>query len=440
MVNFHWQTVQRLSAMTLCLIAAGCADQHSRTEPFSRVQGTSRVQDVYQNRSPEVVRYDRYTLASTRPADAQRDPLNQIIDIRMPVQVVNTIGEGLRYVLLGSGYSLCAGEPGVYSALFIKPLPAVQRSVGPVKLSEALQILAGPAWRLRVDDLNREICFVLRDEYRHLAPAASQATVVKGNAGAASSAGSLLTRNTPGAVSGGSSSFPLPPARPDSSGTPSASVPATAAAVQATIATTAAAVAAKAPRNPFSGGQSAPAQPSTVPSSSAPAKPSTALPPAPAPSSLSATSAPLNKAALGVPPAGVKTVSAAVPASAPLTKPSAPTTAAPVFTPGTPVMTPSEGQAWRAVTGITLKETLKTWASGVRCESGSSPYWTVIWPTPVNYRIDAPLVLTGNFESVVVQLFELYKAAEKPLYATANRYQCLVYVSDTPPAPPQGMR
>lgn len=440
MVNFHWQTVQRLSAMTLCLIAAGCADQHSRTEPFSRVQGTSRVQDVYQNRSPEVVRYDRYTLASTRPADAQRDPLNQIIDIRMPVQVVNTIGEGLRYVLLGSGYSLCAGEPGVYSALFIKPLPAVQRSVGPVKLSEALQILAGPAWRMRVDDLNREICFVLRDEYRHLAPVASQATVVKGNAGAASSAGSLLTRNTPPAVSGGSSSFPLPPARPDSAGIPSASVPAAAPVVQATTAPTAAAVVAKAPRNPFSGGQSAPAQPSTVPSSSAPAKPSTALPPAPAPSSLSATSAPLNKAALGVPPAGVKTVSAGVPASAPLTKPSAPTTATPVFTPGTPVMTPSEGQAWRAVTGITLKETLKTWASGVRCESGSSPYWTVIWPTPLNYRIDAPLVLTGNFESVVVQLFELYKAAQKPLYATANRYQCLVYVSDTPPAPQQGMR
>ncbi|MCK8147086.1 PFGI-1 class ICE element type IV pilus protein PilL2 [Citrobacter sedlakii] len=437
MVNFHWQTVLRLSAMTLCLIAAGCADQHSRTEPFSRVQGTSRVQDVYQNRSPEVVRYDRYTLASTRPADAQRDPLNQIIDIRMPVQVVNTIGEGLRYVLLGSGYSLCAGDPGVYPALFTKPLPAVQRSVGPVKLSEALQILAGPAWRMRVDDLNREICFVLRDEYRHLAPAASQTPVVKGNAGAASSAGSLLTRNTPPAVSGGSSSFPLPPARPDSAGTQSASVPAAAPAVQAT---TAAAVAAKAPRNPFSGGQSAPAQPSTVPSSSAPAKPSTALPPAPAPSSLSATSAPLNKAALGVPPAGVKTVSAAVPASAPLTKPSAPAAAAPVFTPGTPVMTPSEGQAWRAVTGITLKETLKTWASGVRCESGSSPYWTVIWPTPLNYRIDAPLVLHGNFESVVVQLFELYKGAQKPLYATANRYQCLVFVSDTPPSPQQGVR
>lgn len=437
MVNFHWQTVQRLSAMTLCLIAAGCADQHSRTEPFSRVQGTSRVQDVYQNRSPEVVRYDRYTLASTRPADAQRDPLNQIIDIRMPVQVVNTIGEGLRYVLLGSGYSLCAGEPGVYSALFIKPLPAVQRSVGPVKLSEALQILAGPAWRLRVDDLNREICFVLRDEYSHLAPAASQATVVKGNAGEVSSAGSLLTRNTPPAVSGGSNSFPLPPARPGSAVTPSASVPAAAPAVQAA---TAAAVVANVPRNPFSGGQSAPAQPSTVPSSSSPAKPSTALPPAPAPASLSATSAPLNKAALGVPPAGVKTASASVPASAPPAKPSAPTTAAPVFTPGTPVMTSSEGLVWRAATGTTLKETLQGWAASVRCESGSSPYWTVIWPTPLNYRIDAPLVLTGNFESVVVQLFELYKAAQKPLYATANRYQCLVYVSDTPPVPQQDMR
>lgn len=133
----------RLAGVALCLIAAGCADS-SRTEPLSRLQGAPRVQDVYQNTSPEVVRYDRYTLASTRPADAQRDPLNQIIEIRMPQQVVRTVGEGLRYLLLESGYSLCNGDATVFAELFSKPLPAVQRSVGPVRLTEALQVLAGP--------------------------------------------------------------------------------------------------------------------------------------------------------------------------------------------------------------------------------------------------------------------------------------------------------
>ncbi|STQ14869.1 pilus biogenesis protein PilL [Enterobacter cloacae] len=55
------------------------------------------------------------------------------------------------------------------SELLSRPLPAVQRDIGPVRLSEALQIVAGPAWRLKVDDVNREICFELRDQYRSFA-------------------------------------------------------------------------------------------------------------------------------------------------------------------------------------------------------------------------------------------------------------------------------
>ncbi|WP_170914668.1 TcpQ domain-containing protein, partial [Salmonella enterica] len=55
-----------------------------------------------------------------------------------------------------------------------------------------------------------------------------------------------------------------------------------------------------------------------------------------------------------------------------------------------------------------------------------------IWPTPVNYRIDVPFTLRGNFESVIVQLFRLYRPAEKPLYAAPNRLQCLVFVDDKP--------
>ncbi|WGC20678.1 TcpQ domain-containing protein [Enterobacter ludwigii] len=435
MVKINLQTRHRLGAITLCLLAAGCTDSNSRSEPVSRLQGSPRVQDLYQTRSPEVVRYGLYTLASTRPVDAQRDPLNQVIDIRMPAQVVNTIGEGMRYVMLESGYSLCSGEPGVHSELFIKQLPAVQRSIGPVKLGDALQILAGPAWRMRVDDLNREICFVLRDEYRHLAPvtpAYAQVSSASLGAGIRSSTGSLLT----GTTGTGNNSYPLPPARPESTGGPKTS------SSSVVLATTPAAP--KTPRNPFSSSESsdqslAPEQKtqagSSARASSGKVHPSTALAPAPAPADMMPKSAPLNKDALGVP-----SVNSPKAGSVPQVKtPHSPTSGfvagtseKPVFSPGAPLTSLPDGQAWTALAGTTLKDTLTQWAASVRCESGSSPTWVVIWPTSVNYRIEAPLTLRGNFESVVVQLFELYRPAEKPLYASANRLQCLVYVNDKP--------
>nr|UKE85757.1 pilus assembly protein [Pectobacterium sp. PL152] len=156
------------------MLVAGCAQQ-TTTSSVSRQNVSPRVNDIYQNRSPEVVRYDRYTLVSTRPADSQRDPLNQMIDITMPPQLVRSVGDGFRYLLLESGYSLCPSSSSMFTELLSRPLPGVQRSIGPVRLSEALQIVAGPAWRLRVDDVNREVCFVLRDEYRSFAPAASVA-------------------------------------------------------------------------------------------------------------------------------------------------------------------------------------------------------------------------------------------------------------------------
>ncbi|MFP9227554.1 hypothetical protein A0E43_00160 [Pectobacterium cacticida] len=67
---------------------------------------------------------------------------------------------------------LCPSTSSTFSELLSRPLPCVQRNIAPVRLSEALQIVADPAWRLRVDDANREVCFGLHDEYRSFASAA----------------------------------------------------------------------------------------------------------------------------------------------------------------------------------------------------------------------------------------------------------------------------
>jgi len=88
------------------------------------------------------------------------------------------------------------------------------------------------------------------------------------------------------------------------------------------------------------------------------------------------------------------------------------------------------GQEWVAKSGTTLKESITDWASHAKCARGGS--WIVMWPTSVDYGIEAPVTFKGNFEEAIVKMFDLYSAAEKPLYVLANRNQCLIAVDDKP--------
>lgn len=100
---------------------------------------------------------------------------------------------------------------------------------------------------------------------------------------------------------------------------------------------------------------------------------------------------------------------------------------------GQPVAPEIKGKTWTAPAGTTLREMLMKWAQDTRCESGASTNWTVIWPVSVtDYRLDAPLTFRGSFETMLGQMFDLYRTAQKPLYAEASRMQCVVSVTDTP--------
>ncbi|MFJ5434089.1 TcpQ domain-containing protein [Pectobacterium sp. CHL-2024] len=405
-------TLACLSAAAM--LVAGCAQQ-TTTSSVSRQNVSPRVNDIYQNRSPEVVRYDRYTLVSTRPADSQRDPLNQMIDITMPPQLVRSVGDGFRYLLLESGYSLCPSSSSMFTELLSRPLPGVQRSIGPVRLSEALQIVAGPAWRLRVDDVNREVCFVLRDEYRSFAPVAPSTSVVTApiaprQSGSPFSGNSSSVTSVHGTLKPDSQPLPVPalttiPSSASASKTVTTPKP---------ISETAQPLS-SAPVN----GKTPVGQGATTVKSSASAStvkpvatvPTTALPPAPA----------ALPAQQKLPPAQQSATPAAL---ASTTAPKSP------FVPGKPVSTQSQGTLWRAEVGTTLRESVNKWASEASCVNGGN--WIVIWPVNVDYRIDAPLSFHGNFESVITQAFDLYRDADTPLFAAANRIQCLISVSDRP--------
>ncbi|EMX0627942.1 TcpQ domain-containing protein [Salmonella enterica] len=402
---------QALFCLSLPLVIAGCAQQTStltaRDSAFAQSQRPPAFSDIYQ-RSPEVTRSGRYTLVSVKSADAQREPLNQLIDITMPGQLVNSVGDGFRYLLFQSGYSLCGRYGADFAELLKRPLPAVQRKIGPMRLSEALQVVAGPAWRMSVDEVNREVCFVLRDAYLAQAKTTASATptfkssdtagvyvspetsrnpytgVLPGKNAVPVVAGQLLTSKKDTAQKPVSQSLPVPALQP-----PATSVKSVGAPVSAT---------APAPRNPFTG------------------------------ENLTGTTMPVTVSPSPV--GGKPDVSTPAPSTATPVKPATATAAVAKPLTGTPVTVVASGPEWKAVAGSTLKESLTDWAGKADCSSGG--HWVVIWQTSTDYRIDAPLVFKGNFESALVQVFDLYKKADKPLFAEASRLQCLVSVTDKP--------
>ncbi|MDK9605854.1 TcpQ domain-containing protein [Lelliottia wanjuensis] len=85
---------------------------------------------------------------------------------------------------------------------------------------------------------------------------------------------------------------------------------------------------------------------------------------------------------------------------------------------------------WRIETGNTVKDWLYSQAAAETCTVPGIKNWTVAWMTPVNYRVDAPLVFEGDFRTMLNRLFTLYGGAKVPLYAGVRAAQCVVSVDD----------
>ncbi|WP_127958589.1 PilL N-terminal domain-containing protein [Serratia microhaemolytica] len=155
------------------LLLGGCTQHPPEKSPSSQTSLrasvlTSNVQSAQPDefaKPPEVIRYDRYLLLNTDPMAAQRDPLAQTIEIRIPASLNPTVGEAMRYAMKQSGFSLCNHEPA-NRVLYQQPLPAVQYQLGPMRLRTALQVMAGPAWQLEVDSVQRVVCHSLRPGYQ----------------------------------------------------------------------------------------------------------------------------------------------------------------------------------------------------------------------------------------------------------------------------------
>ncbi|HCA7140267.1 TPA: response regulator [Klebsiella michiganensis] len=111
----------------------------------------------------EVVHTARYTLVSLTQDEVLRYPLRQVASHSFPAPKKNgklpTRGDALQLWLTGTGYGLCLPVTDDSRQLFSSPLPDIQRSAGPIRIDDALKIIAGPAWTMAVDEVTRTICF-----------------------------------------------------------------------------------------------------------------------------------------------------------------------------------------------------------------------------------------------------------------------------------------
>ena len=165
--------IRHFTTLSLLALVASCATHTPQTPKpaFDSSRNPDMLTpDLYPSGAvPEkepVVRYGRYTLVSTLPDSGQRDLMAQIIDISIPANMHPNVRDAMQYVVDRSGYTLCSPETGHVNILYTRPLPAAQYKLGPMTLRNTLQVLAGPAWQVKVDEVNRQVCYVLRPGYQ----------------------------------------------------------------------------------------------------------------------------------------------------------------------------------------------------------------------------------------------------------------------------------
>jgi conjugative transfer region protein (TIGR03748 family) len=109
----------------------------------------------------------RYLTVANKPKLSQTNLLSQLIQVRF-TRNIQSVGDAMNYLLKFSGYSLIPESKMSLElqSTLNKPLPIVDRELGPITLSDALTILSGPAFYLTHDPVNRFINFKLKPEYQ----------------------------------------------------------------------------------------------------------------------------------------------------------------------------------------------------------------------------------------------------------------------------------
>ncbi len=376
--------IRQLSTLSILALFAGCTSVADKPEgpAYDSSQNPELLSpDLYSSGAKSgqepMVRYGRYALVNTAPEAEQRDLMAQIIDVSIPPNMHPSVQDAMQYVVSRSGYTLCPPTTGHVNILFTRPLPAAQYKLGPMSLRNTLQVLAGPAWQVKVNEVTRGVCFVLRPGFQ--------------------------LPETPKAVAQTSSVQPAPSAS-NSRGTSTPEV---------TVVT------APETGTPFSKDSKpaapAPAKAATQDKAPTAASAATAIP------AKEISPAPQNRTA------DIAAVAKATPPSSPSKSVVVESTSTSFVKTETAKVVPAPvpQETWKARVGSTLRQTVEEWAS----RAG----WQLIWvPEDLDYQIEAPLSFTGSFDAAVKQIFPLYDNAKRSFVVDGaeGQGQRVLYVSE----------
>ncbi|MBD0788154.1 hypothetical protein HUO09_17505 [Vibrio sp. Y2-5] len=135
------------------LILAGIAlaiSAHSNAETFSTTSLENMPEKITQNNG--------YTQIVIDTEHEQKYPLDTVVTLSFPADVKN-VGQSLNYMLQNSGYhlkELSSTDPETLH-LYTLETPLSQRSYYEATVLQILQTLAGQAYELEVDHIQREV-------------------------------------------------------------------------------------------------------------------------------------------------------------------------------------------------------------------------------------------------------------------------------------------
>ncbi|MCR9149626.1 MAG: toxin co-regulated pilus biosynthesis Q family protein [Rhodobacteraceae bacterium] len=86
------------------------------------------------------------------------------------------------------------------------------------------------------------------------------------------------------------------------------------------------------------------------------------------------------------------------------------------------VRAPSAAGAWAVLSGGDLRGTLEAWAEGAG--------WTVVWDSPLNYRLRASARYGGGFEQAVAGLIDAIHLSNPELRVTMYRGNRVLHVEN----------
>ena len=116
-----------------------------------------------------LIQTGRYLTINNQIPTEQLDLLSPIIQVHF-LSDIKTVGDAISDVLRYSGYALVetSQQTRDLQNTLKKPLPFMQRDLGPLSLRQVLTLLIGPAFHLIVDPLNRTVDFQTKSQFANI--------------------------------------------------------------------------------------------------------------------------------------------------------------------------------------------------------------------------------------------------------------------------------